>query len=55
MIVSGKEVGPEEVFAGVPAKKIGSINDKYKETWLKFKANYPDLARRYVDGIKRID
>jgi len=55
VIVSGKEVGPGEVFAGVPGKKIGEINDKYKDTWLKFKANYPDLARRYVAGIKRLD
>lgn len=55
VVVSRKEIGPEEVFAGIPAKKIGEIDEKYKETWLKFKANYPDLARRYVDGIKRID
>ncbi|MGA1821730.1 MAG: gamma carbonic anhydrase family protein [Thermoplasmatota archaeon] len=55
VIISRKEVGPEEIFAGVPAKKIGNINDEYKRTWIKFKANYPDLARRYVDGIKRLD
>jgi carbonic anhydrase/acetyltransferase-like protein (isoleucine patch superfamily) len=48
-------VEPETVVAGVPAKPIKKIDDNFKKIWLGFKANYPDLARRYPEGLERLD
>ncbi len=55
-VVRSKAVVEEEtVVAGVPAKPIMTIDDKYKEIWMKFKDNYSSLAARYPKGMKRID
>jgi len=48
-------VEPETVVAGVPAKPIKKIDEEFKKIWLGFKAIYPDLARRYPDGLERLD
>jgi carbonic anhydrase/acetyltransferase-like protein (isoleucine patch superfamily) len=48
-------VEEETVVAGVPAKPIKKIDDDFKKLWLGFKANYPDLARRYPKGLQRLD
>jgi carbonic anhydrase/acetyltransferase-like protein (isoleucine patch superfamily) len=48
-------VEPDMVVAGIPARPIKKIDDEFKETWLHFKAIYPDLARRYPDGLDRLD
>jgi carbonic anhydrase/acetyltransferase-like protein (isoleucine patch superfamily) len=49
------EVEEEMIVAGIPAKPIKKIDDKFKEIWLGFKANYPDLAHRYPKGLERLD
>lgn len=49
------EVEEDMVVAGIPAKPIKKIDEKFKELWLKFKANYPDLAHRYPKGLERLD
>jgi len=48
-------VEPETVVAGIPAKTIKTIDEEFKRTWLRFKSNYPDLARRYPVGLERLD
>ena len=55
-VVKTRDVVEEEmIVAGIPAKPIKKIDDNFKNTWLKFKANYPDLAHRYPKGLKRLD
>jgi phenylacetic acid degradation protein len=49
------EVPEETVVVGIPAKPIKRIDDKYKKTWLEFKAIYPDLARKYPRILERMD
>ncbi len=49
------EVEEETIVAGIPAKPIKKIDEKFKELWLGFKANYPDLAHRYPKGLERLD
>jgi carbonic anhydrase/acetyltransferase-like protein (isoleucine patch superfamily) len=49
------KVEPEMVVAGIPAKPIKKIDEAFKKQWLIFKANYPDLARRYPKGLERLD
>lgn len=48
-------VDPETVVAGIPAKPLKKIDDDFKKLWTGFKANYPDLARRYPKGLERLD
>ncbi|MGA1873214.1 MAG: gamma carbonic anhydrase family protein [Thermoplasmatota archaeon] len=48
-------VEPETVVAGIPARPIKKIDEGFKEKWLHFKSVYPDLARRYPDGLERLD
>ncbi len=48
-------VEEEMIVAGIPARPIKKIDDGFKELWLKFKSNYPDLAHRYPEGIERLD
>lgn len=52
--IRGK-VDEEMIAAGIPAKPIKRIDQKFKDQWLVFKANYPDLAGRYPKGLKRLD
>jgi carbonic anhydrase/acetyltransferase-like protein (isoleucine patch superfamily) len=49
------EVEPETVVAGIPAKPIKKIDGDFKKIWTHFKSVYPDLARRYPKGLKRLD
>ncbi|MEA3559114.1 MAG: gamma carbonic anhydrase family protein [Candidatus Thermoplasmatota archaeon] len=49
------KVEEETVVAGVPAKPLKKIDEDFKKLWLSFKANYPDLAHRYLKGLKRLD
>jgi carbonic anhydrase/acetyltransferase-like protein (isoleucine patch superfamily) len=48
-------VEPETAVAGIPARVIKRIDEDFKKMWLAFKANYPDLARRYPEGLERLD
>lgn len=49
------EVEEETIVAGIPARPIKKIDERFKETWSRFKANYPDLAHRYPEGLERLD
>jgi carbonic anhydrase/acetyltransferase-like protein (isoleucine patch superfamily) len=42
------------IFAGVPAKQIGQIDEDYKNLWSKFKGIYVELSRTYRDRLKKI-
>ncbi|MGC8928446.1 MAG: gamma carbonic anhydrase family protein [Myxococcota bacterium] len=41
------------IFAGVPAKEVGKINDEYKSRWNHFKDIYCELAKTYTRRIVR--
>jgi carbonic anhydrase/acetyltransferase-like protein (isoleucine patch superfamily) len=48
-------VEEETIVAGVPAKEIKKIDEKFKNMWIHFKSVYPDLAHRYPKGLERLD
>ncbi|MFW3147150.1 MAG: gamma carbonic anhydrase family protein [Thermoplasmatota archaeon] len=48
-------VEPRTVVAGVPAKSIKTVDEDFIKLWIYFKSVYPDLAKRYPGGLKRID
>jgi carbonic anhydrase/acetyltransferase-like protein (isoleucine patch superfamily) len=50
MIVPGYKI-----YAGVPAKEIGNVEEKHKQLWSLAKQVYQDLTRQYPTGLKRID
>ncbi len=55
-VVKNKSMIPDRcIAAGIPAKVIGSINEKYVKTWTGFKEIYEDLAaRRYPTSLKKL-
>ncbi len=55
VVKTRQTVDEDMIVAGIPAKPIKKINDDFRKLWLKFKANYPDLAHRYPEGLERID
>lgn len=55
VVKTRSEVEPEMIVAGIPAVPKKKIGDGLKEMWTGFKAIYPDLARRYPEGLKRLD
>ncbi|MFW6305316.1 MAG: gamma carbonic anhydrase family protein [Candidatus Saliniplasma sp.] len=54
VVNSGKVVEKETVVAGVPAKPIKKIDDKYKETWMEIKKEYSSFSKRYKENLKRL-
>lgn len=54
-VVKNKSVVESEmIFAGVPAKEVGKINDEYKSRWNHFKDIYCELARTYTKRLQKI-
>jgi phenylacetic acid degradation protein len=50
-----QEIPSGAIAVGVPAKIIGSVDENYKEQWLRFKEIYAELAeKRYPKGLKRV-
>jgi carbonic anhydrase/acetyltransferase-like protein (isoleucine patch superfamily) len=50
-----QEIPPRSVAVGVPAKVIGELNDERLAEREKYRNVYPDLAKRYLAGLKRIE
>jgi carbonic anhydrase/acetyltransferase-like protein (isoleucine patch superfamily) len=50
-----QEIPAGHIAVGVPAKIVGQVKPEYKEQWAHFKDVYPDLAKRYPRGLKKID
>jgi len=43
------------VAVGIPAKITGLVSERVKSEWAMYKTVYVDLARRYRQGLKRIE
>lgn len=55
-VVRNKQEIPErKVAVGVPAKVIADVTDDYKELWTRYKGLYTELAKRNIEGLKRLD
>lgn len=56
-VVKNKDTVPSrKIVAGVPAKIVADVSDRYVEQWTAFKGIYTDLAsKRYPGGYRRID
>lgn len=50
-----QEIPARAIAVGVPARIIGSIEEAYIAEWTRFKQIYVDLARRYPEGLVRLD
>jgi carbonic anhydrase/acetyltransferase-like protein (isoleucine patch superfamily) len=48
------EVPDEKIAVGIPEKIINDVKDHHKEELAKFKQIYRDLAKRYPEGLKKI-
>ncbi len=44
----------DSIYAGVPAREVGKINEEYKLRWNHFKDIYVKLAETYPDRLIRI-
>jgi carbonic anhydrase/acetyltransferase-like protein (isoleucine patch superfamily) len=55
VVKTRSEIEEEMIVAGIPASPKKKISEGLRETWIGFKKIYPDLARRYPKGLKRLD
>jgi len=55
LVKSGQRISPEKVAVGLPAREVGPVRDEHRERWRRGKELYIGLARRYPEGLKRID
>lgn len=54
LVKNRQEIPAGKIAAGVPAKVIGEVSEKYRADWSGFKQIYVDLARTYRSDLKRI-
>lgn len=54
VVRSRQEVPPDTVVAGVPAEKIGVMDDAKKAFRMEGKRLYADLGRRYREGLREL-
>jgi carbonic anhydrase/acetyltransferase-like protein (isoleucine patch superfamily) len=50
-----QEIPPRTIAVGVPAKVVGEISAERLSERDKYRNVYPDLAKRYLAGLKRIE
>lgn len=51
-----QEIPDGHVAVGVPARVLDKqVDEAYKKEWLHFKQTYVDLARRYPQGLQRVE
>jgi carbonic anhydrase/acetyltransferase-like protein (isoleucine patch superfamily) len=50
-----QQIPEGKVAVGVPAKVTGLVSERVKSEWPMYKSVYVDLARRYRQGLKRIE
>jgi len=48
------EIPPDKIAAGVPAKVIGDVTKQGRRSQLLARKVYPELARRYLKGLKKL-
>lgn len=54
-VVNAKTIiPPETIWAGVPAKQIGVIEEKHKRFWSAVKEIYQNLAKEYPTKLRKI-
>jgi len=54
VVKRSQEVPDGKVAVGIPAKVVGDVTEEHKKDFLRFKALYVDLARRYPNGLKEM-
>jgi carbonic anhydrase/acetyltransferase-like protein (isoleucine patch superfamily) len=50
-----QEIPAGKIAVGVPAKVIADVKDDYKELWTRYKGLYAELAKRNIEGLKKLD
>ncbi|OBI79795.1 gamma carbonic anhydrase family protein [Mycobacterium sp. E740] len=56
LVVGGTKIPDEVLVTGAPAKVRGPIGGTGAETWVNANPGaYQELARRYVNGLRRVD
>ena len=55
VVPNGREIPPEVIVAGNPAREIGPVEKRHRDFWTYGKDLYVDLARRYPTGLQRLD
>ncbi len=55
LVVNRKTVPDGKIYAGVPAKEIGDVQEQHREAWSFFKQKYVDLTELYRTSFRRID
>ncbi|UCE37664.1 MAG: gamma carbonic anhydrase family protein [Thermoplasmata archaeon] len=55
VVRNNQEIPKGKVAVGVPAKVIADVKDDYKELWTRYKGLYRELAKRNIEGLKKID
>lgn len=55
LVVNKMNVPDYKIYAGVPAKEIGEVQEKHMQTWEFGKQIYVDLTEQYRHTLRRID
>ena len=54
VVKSGDRVPPESIVVGVPGKVVAQVSAEQKKYWNWGKEAYVDLARRCLEGLKKL-
>ncbi len=55
LVKNRQDIPPGKIAAGMPARVIAEVSEKYREDWTRFKQIYVDLARNYRSDLERIE
>jgi len=57
VVRQNQRIPAQHIAVGVPARLLENrwVDEGYQEEWTHFKRTYTDLARRYLQGLKRLD
>ncbi|MGC8838114.1 MAG: gamma carbonic anhydrase family protein [Anaerolineae bacterium] len=57
VVRQNQRIPAQHIAVGVPARLLENrwVDEGYQEEWTRFKQIYTDLARRYPQGLKRLD
>lgn len=57
VVRQNQRIPAQHIAVGVPARLLENrwVDEGYQEEWLHFKRTYTDLARRYPQGLRRLD
>jgi carbonic anhydrase/acetyltransferase-like protein (isoleucine patch superfamily) len=55
LLAPNKRIGPQELWAGAPARHVRRMSDEERAAWDQTVPHYLELSARYRDGLQRVE